>query len=281
MLFSVNRLRQRLITAMVVGAVAIAAVLGLPTPILAAVLALVVLLGAWEWAALSGAGSGPARGAYVLGVGAAMLALWLGGGPAPGDWSIAAGALWWGLALIVLVLHRPRAGLSTPARLGLWVAGALVLVPAWAALVVLHGQAAGLLLYLLLLVWIADSAAYFVGRRWGRSRLAPQLSPGKTREGVAGALVGAGLFALGGAFWLELPSLLKVYFVMLCLITVLASVVGDLFESLLKRRAGVKDSGTLLPGHGGVLDRIDSLTAAAPVFALGYHWLYWPDRLPG
>jgi phosphatidate cytidylyltransferase len=273
--------RQRLITAIVMGAVAIAAVLGLPTPILAAVLALVVLLGAWEWPALCGAGSRPARGAYVLAVGAGILALWRWTGPVPGYWLIAAGVMWWGLALIVLVLHQPREGLRGAVRIGLWLAGALVLVPAWAALVVLHGQAAGLLLYLLALVWIADSAAYFVGRRWGRSRLAPRLSPGKTREGLMGALGAGGLFALGGALWFELPSLLKVYFVMLCLITVLASVVGDLFESLLKRRAGVKDSGTLLPGHGGVLDRIDSITAAAPVFALGYHWLYWPDRLPG
>jgi phosphatidate cytidylyltransferase len=126
-----------------------------------------------------------------------------------------------------------------------------------------------LVLTLLVLIWIADSGAYFAGRRWGRRKLAPVVSPGKTREGVYGALAGG--LAWGGlaGWWLGLSAGRAAGLVALCLATVLASVVGDLQESLLKRRRGLKDSGRLLPGHGGVLDRIDSLTAGAPVFAVG------------
>jgi phosphatidate cytidylyltransferase len=124
-------------------------------------------------------------------------------------------------------------------------------------------------LFLLLLIWTADIAAYFVGRRLGRVKLAPVVSPGKTREGVYGALAGAclGGLALGWVQSLGIPATLLAAFV--CAITVLLSVVGDLYESLLKRRRGLKDSSNLLPGHGGLLDRIDSVTAAAPAFALG------------
>lgn len=120
----------------------------------------------------------------------------------------------------------------------------------------------------MILIWTADSFAYFAGRRWGRVKLAPQISPGKTREGVYGALIGS---ALCGALlhWLRPETGSLSVLVLLSVTIALFSVVGDLFESLLKRQAGLKDSGTLLPGHGGVLDRIDSLTAAAPVFLFG------------
>ena len=123
---------------------------------------------------------------------------------------------------------------------------------------------------------MADSAAYFVGKRFGRNKLAEQLSPGKTREGVLGALAGTLILSFIG-LWIwraELQFGLAIYFVLLCLLSALISVVGDLFESLLKRNAGKKDSGKLIPGHGGVLDRIDSLLAAAPGFMLGLYWLY-------
>jgi phosphatidate cytidylyltransferase len=127
-------------------------------------------------------------------------------------------------------------------------------------------------LYLILLTASADTAAYFTGRRFGRTRLAPEISPGKTREGLLGAVLGTLPLALLGMWALGVTPRLGVYFVLLCLVTVLVSVAGDLFESVLKREAGAKDSGTLLPGHGGVLDRIDSLTAAAPIFLAGLIW---------
>src|SRR5690606_17335644 len=133
-------------------------------------------------------------------------------------------------------------------------------------LVRLHEHGPAVMLFLLLLVVAADVGAYFAGRRFGRNKLAPRVSPGKTWEGVIGGLLGAALIALAGGAWFGVPL---VPFVALCVVAVLASIVGDLTESLFKRHAGVKDSGTLLPGHGGVLDRVDSVTAAAPVFLIG------------
>jgi phosphatidate cytidylyltransferase len=155
-------------------------------------------------------------------------------------------------------------------------AGDLILVPAWGALVALHGQephGPAWVLFLAALVWLADIGAFFAGRRWGRRKLAVRVSPGKSWEGVAGgvlaALAGAAVaVVLAGEPLHQVPILF-----VLVVVTVAASVLGDLTESLFKREAGLKDSGGLLPGHGGVLDRIDSLLAAAPVFVLGLVWL--------
>ena len=126
-----------------------------------------------------------------------------------------------------------------------------------------------LLLFLLILIWSADIGAYFAGHRWGRNKLAPKISPGKTREGAYGALATALLCGLFLIWWLETGLLEAFLVLLLCLVTMIFSIVGDLSESLMKRRRGMKDSGTLLPGHGGMLDRMDSATAASPVFTLG------------
>lgn len=149
--------------------------------------------------------------------------------------------------------------------------GPIVLTPLWTALVALHGNGEdgpSSVLFLMILIWVADSGAYFAGRQWGRNKLAPVISPGKTWEGVYGAVFGALICGLLLA-WYRSDIEGFHWLVPVCVITVLMSVVGDLFESVMKRKMDMKDSGTLLPGHGGVLDRIDSLTAAAPVFVLG------------
>jgi phosphatidate cytidylyltransferase len=132
---------------------------------------------------------------------------------------------------------------------------------------------AGYVLFLLIMIAAADTGAYFSGRLWGRHKLAPQISPGKTWEGVLGAIAATLVIALSGALWFQVEPLYWMMFVGICLLTVLFSIIGDLFESMIKRQKGVKDSGNLLPGHGGVLDRIDSLTAAAPLFLLGLQTL--------
>jgi phosphatidate cytidylyltransferase len=119
------------------------------------------------------------------------------------------------------------------------------------------------------LIWIADTAAYFTGKAWGRRKLASRVSPGKSCEGVLGALAATSVFSVIGAFWVGFDPGEAVLFLLVCNVTVCFSVVGDLVESLFKREAGLKDSGSILPGHGGILDRIDSLTAAGPVFVLG------------
>jgi phosphatidate cytidylyltransferase len=172
--------------------------------------------------------------------------------------------IWWIAALAWIVL--------APQRVSRWtagVAGILALVPAWLALVQLRlsePSGAQWMLFALVLVWVADIGAFFCGRSFGRRRLAPQVSPGKTWEGVWGAFAVSVLVAIAGGRWFQVPLAV---FVPLCLTAVAFSIVGDLTESLLKRYAGVKDSGSIFPGHGGVMDRIDSLTGAAPVLLLG------------
>jgi phosphatidate cytidylyltransferase len=157
------------------------------------------------------------------------------------------------------------------------IAGFYVLVPAWLSLVSIlqiPGQGPGLLLLGLAMIWSADIGAYFAGHRWGRLKLAPQVSPGKTLEGVVGGLLGTVLTAGVGGSLLGLP-LAAMLPLGLCVAAI--SVVGDLTESMFKRSVGIKDSGTLFPGHGGVLDRIDSIAAAMPLFALALQWM---GRIP-
>ncbi|HEX7026864.1 MAG TPA: phosphatidate cytidylyltransferase, partial [Gammaproteobacteria bacterium] len=151
--------------------------------------------------------------------------------------------------------------------------GLVVLLPPWFAIVDLRGtQTFGphLALYTFLIFWAADIGAYIAGRSMGRKKLASNISPGKTLEGVYGAAAAVVLLAVGGAYYFDLRGGEFMVFVLISVLAAAVSIIGDLYESLLKRMAGVKDSGKILPGHGGMLDRIDSLTAGAPVFALGY-----------
>ena len=149
--------------------------------------------------------------------------------------------------------------------------GVVILTASITAMFYLWQQSAWWLMYVFLMVWCADSGAYFVGRKLGRRKMAPNVSPNKSVEGLAGGLVTGLLVVVAiSVFKLQLTGTVLVAFVTLSALTILASVLGDLFESMLKRRAGVKDSGTILPGHGGILDRIDSLLSATPIFALGF-----------
>jgi phosphatidate cytidylyltransferase len=191
-------------------------------------------------------------------------------------WIALTGVLWWVLAAYLVWRYQRRGQVDVGGVFRRALAGGLVLVPAWAAAVALHGSpGAGpwILVYLLAVVWCADTAAFFVGRRWGRRRLASRVSPGKSWEGAAGALVCLVPLALACAGPLGMHGADRMAFVLLTLASAVVSILGDLTESLYKRLAGLKDSGGLLPGHGGVLDRIDSLTAAAPLFFLGFSWL--------
>jgi phosphatidate cytidylyltransferase len=153
------------------------------------------------------------------------------------------------------------------------VAGLLVIVPMWLGVALIHADPGpAYVLVLMLLVWGADTGAYFAGRAFGRHKLAPHVSPGKSWEGVAGGMAMTVAVA-AMASWLLHPMMGAPLFILLSLVTVAFSILGDLQESMFKRIVDLKDSGGLLPGHGGVLDRIDSLTAASPVFALGVAWL--------
>lgn len=229
----------------------------------------VVAVAAFEWAGLAGY-QPMAQYAYatVLAVLVLVVSLW-----SPPQWTqlilVFAACCWWIPVCIYLWRwHMTGRPLARPSWLLLQ--GVLVLVPAGIALGWLHAQEANgpfLLLFLMIAIWLADISAYFAGRRWGKRKLMATVSPGKTLEGALAALICALLWGGLGAEWLSLSGFSTLSFSLLLVITVAFSIVGDLFESTLKRNASRKDSGSLLPGHGGVLDRIDSLTAAAPVFA--------------
>ena len=270
--------RARVTTALVMAPAAIAAVLLLPTPLLAALIAGLMMLGLWEWTLLSGTRAPTARAAYLAANVAMMTALaWAAGsGMAVLPMAANVGVGWW-LLVLVWLARFDFANVDTfGARVLKLAAGSLSVIPAWAALCWLHmtgSNGPAWALYALLIVWLADTGAYFVGVRFGKHKLAPRISPGKSWEGFAGGLLAATLLAVAalpvlGLDWNLLPSLL-----LLTVVAALFSVAGDLFESLLKRHAGAKDSSHLIPGHGGVLDRLDSLLAALPIFAVGKFWL--------
>jgi len=260
-------LRKRVITAVVLAVALLAVLFWLPAAATVIVLTALVLTGAWEWSAFLRLAAAPQRGAYVALVALLLPAVWLiTATPEGRNVVLSAAVLWW-LGALGWIVFAPRSVTAWSAGL----AGVLALVPAWLALVRLREiepqpRGAQWVLFALLLVWVADSGAFFFGRRYGRVRLAPDVSPGKTWEGVLGGVAVSALVAVGGSVWFGVP--LPV-FVPLCLAVVGFSIVGDLTESLLKRFAGLKDSGTLFPGHGGVMDRIDSVTGAAPVLFFG------------
>lgn len=274
--------KTRVLASLIMAPVAIAAVLLLPTPWIVALSAALFLAGLWEWFRLAEVEDGLARGILLLANLLLMVALvWASSTDSTGSLVLfklvtVAGVIWWLLAMLWLRHSGFASDHDTHARVIKLAAATASVIPAWCALALIHaGQPYGhrWLLIALATIWAADSGAYFAGRRFGRHKLAPRISPNKTVEGLAGGLVAGILLAvltapLAGAELAQLPLVALV-----ALLTILFSVVGDLYESLLKRHVGAKDSGTMIPGHGGLLDRIDSVLAALPVFALGQIWL--------
>ena len=264
-------LKERVLTAVVLAGLAVWGILMLPSMWFGAVTLALVLGGAWEWGGIIGL-SRAGRIGYCVGAAALIAVLWPYSRSAAVVWASAGGAfLYW--CYVVLWLRRYSAApQERDSRLVWTLSGLGVLVLTWMALMGLRDSpalGAPFVLFLVVLVWVADSGAFFAGRRWGRRKLAPRISPGKTREGVYGALVATLLFSVIGSAAFGLGAGQWPLFILVSMITVGFSIVGDLFESMVKRQWGVKDSGTVLPGHGGLLDRIDSLMAAAPIFLLG------------
>jgi len=272
-------LRQRIITAAILAPLIIWSVLAFSHRALAIEFSLILALAAWEWAGISGLTGRTGRilygGVMLLIMGLLTWLLhtamhWL-------PWILYINLLWW-LLCFILVSNFRLSSEQLPVRFGKaaiamnLLAGILVLSGAFVALTAMHESpdfGAGYIIMLLIFIWIADIAAYFSGRRFGRHKLAPMVSPGKTWEGVAGAMLAVAIAAPLAAGFLHFSLLQGILFSLLVIVSVAFSILGDLTESLFKRRAGVKDSSQLLPGHGGILDRIDSLLAAAPVFMLG------------
>ena len=268
----------RIIAAAIMAPVAIAAVLWLPSPLLAALIAAVMMIGLWEWTLLAGLRQTASRMAYLAVNAGLMAALaWSAGrGLFPLKLVSLLGVGWWLLALIWLSRFEFASSDNAGNRAIKLLAGTLCVIPAWCALVWLHASSPhgpAWALFALLVVWSADTGAYFVGVRYGKRKLASRISPGKSWEGFWGGL-GLSLL-LSFAAWPALGLTLGNWpaLAMVTLLAALASVLGDLFESLLKRHASIKDSSDLIPGHGGVLDRLDSLLAALPVFVVAKLWL--------
>ncbi len=268
-------LERRVLTALVLGGTAVAFVLSGSAVAFTLLTGLVVLLAAWEWAGLSGFKSPWQRVSWLVVI-AAVLSVCYASRDTPWFRGILfTGLFWWCCAFIIVVAYQRGKAILPPQGLIIAAAGILVLVPAWLSLLTLYAGDGGVwaVMFLFLLIWMADSAAFFIGGRWGRHQLAGRISPGKSWEGVAGGMLLAALPAWGYVILEKLEGIDIVRVFVLGLVTVGFSVIGDLFESLCKRNARIKDSGRLLPGHGGILDRIDSLTAAAPVFVTGFNFL--------
>ncbi len=261
-------LRTRVITGGILGVVLLLGVFRLPPAWAVCAFGAVFTIGAWEWAGFGALRAAWARAAYAAGLGGSYLLAWI--------WTravehlvviLGAACAWWLIAFVWLWLAPTR---QQPGIVLL--CGLPVLVPAFLALgslqVAEHGFARGpqTVLWLVVMVCAADIGAYFAGRRFGRRKLAPQVSPGKTREGAAGGILMVAVVAWAGALYFSLPPVIMIGFG--CVIGIF-SIIGDLTESMFKRAAALKDSGGLLPGHGGLLDRLDSVTAAAPLYALG------------
>ena len=263
-------LLSRVLTAVVLIPLVLLAIFKLPNSIFSLVWGAIILGGSWEWSNLAGYKVQRNRLIYTAAIALALFGLML----APDGlvnlllWGACLG--WLAISVSLFVIPEQLMARNYSVR-QLTVVGFVVLAPAWYALSKLHSLENGALhvVYFLFLIWIADSAAYFAGRAFGKNKLAPTISPGKTREGALGALVGTALYAaVFGAFNEVLVSDFSA-FILLSIVTVLFSICGDLFESLAKRKRGIKDSGSILPGHGGILDRVDSLLCAAPIYLIG------------
>lgn len=265
-------LKTRILTALILAPIAIIGIFFLPPLGFAVFTGVAISLGAWEWANMAGYTTSATRIGYAALV-AVILAvvyqmptlnvLWLG-------------VVWWVLALLMVRAYPDGTSVwgGSPARAAM---GLLVLVPAWVGLnhlrngTLLFGEVDnGLvaILYVFLVVWVADIGAYFAGRAFGRAKLAPRVSPGKSWAGVWGGLAAVALLAMAAGLLAGAGVLDTLILLLASMLVAGISVVGDLLESMLKRFRGIKDSSQLLPGHGGIMDRIDSLTAAIPVFAL-------------
>ncbi|HUL14168.1 MAG TPA: phosphatidate cytidylyltransferase [Methylococcaceae bacterium] len=262
-------LKNRIVTASILAPLIILAVLKLPPLWFAVVWGVVIAVAAWEWTNLSAVVAIPGRVGFVAIIAGFMLSgpKWAGFAL---DWLPWVVVAWW--FIVGVLLRRIPAKLLTIKypKAFLLSLGGFVLISAWILMVWLRTNFGVMqVLYLMLLIWLADVAAYFAGKKWGHTKLSPEISPGKTVAGLYGAMIAVALFAVGIGVFKGFAPLMIFDFVMLSVVTVIISVVGDLFESLIKRVRGLKDSGSILPGHGGLLDRIDSLIAAVAVFYAG------------
>lgn len=264
-------LKQRIITGLILAPLVLCGVFLLQPVHFSWFFAFILAVAAWEWANLSSLITGVVRVTYALLVAALIFTVM----PFISvTWVLTISVMWWLIATL-LVLTYPE---SSKYWSNSWVSallGFVVILPMWKALVFIREanftpiesfNSLYLILYILLLVWAADVGAYFSGKAWGNSKLAPKVSPGKSWAGAWGGVTATLILGSVASYLMELSLLMSLQFLVITAITAMVSIIGDLTESMFKRTRGIKDSSSLLPGHGGVLDRIDSLLAAIPVF---------------
>ena len=264
-------LKQRVVAGIVLVPLGIAAILFLPHPAFAALAGAIFVMGAWEWSRLAGWTTPVARWLYTISVAAALAALWWIDARSLYLTTIAVGGAAWAGAAAWLSRFQFASGDTPPVRILKGAVGLLILTACFATVVSLHrlpGDGPRWVLAVLAAVWITDTAAYFSGRAFGKRRMAPRISPNKTWAGAIGAFCASMTFISGALYVLVGPQVSPLAVVVLGLVTTAFAMVGDLFVSLLKRHRQIKDTGHLIPGHGGILDRFDGVLAAVPVFVL-------------
>jgi len=266
-------LKQRVFTALLLLPLVMVAIFALPAQWFLVLVAVILLRGSWEYSRLAGLSGQTARYSLVI-LQAVIVAVLFA---FRNQWDnnilvcLSASCAVWLLMFIRLSRYRPEAQPDETYRLVSFATAIVSITTGWFSLswIRIHDDGSWLILLLLLIVWAADTGAYFAGKTFGKRKLAPNISPGKTRAGLLGGLIAGPLIALLAANLMPIAKINSVWLVLLGLASALVSVGGDLLISVHKRTSGVKDSSNLLPGHGGVLDRVDSLIAAAPFFALG------------
>jgi phosphatidate cytidylyltransferase len=268
-----NMLYQRISTAIPLAALVVWIIFFQPSSVFFYFVLFIVLIAAYEWAKLSGVQNILLKSVYAIFM---VITVWLIQKYAQNYhlWIIYVAVLWWFGVTFYLKNAKPKAA-SSDLNVNKLLAAFIVLPAATLAMRDIHAldQGAYWLFFAISLVWMADNGAYFSGKKFGKHRLAPEISPGKTKEGLVGAVVATSLYTLVVSYYFGLNTEKSALLILLSIILTFISVSGDLYFSFLKREAGVKDSGNILPGHGGILDRIDSILAAMPVFIIGYNWL--------
>lgn len=267
-------IKQRLISGVLLAIVLLSVILFTNQITVAFLLGLIFTIGAWEWMGLTRFVTPPRRTVFAIIIAVIFLIGWYFVDHEIAMYWLTAAVVAWFLILVMLAFYETAHTHARPRwQTRLLILGVILLPAAWLALVKLYELNPGWLVYALALCAIADSFAYLVGKTMGKHKLAPRLSPGKTVEGVLGGLTAVLVFALLIGLYIKMPAMQLVSFIILSLIAGLISVVGDLFISMMKRETGLKDTGKILPGHGGILDRFDSHIAVAPVLFLGLAWI--------
>lgn len=260
-------LKLRILTALILIPLVVWGIFALPQLYFVGISTAIILLAAWEWSRLAGWTNYWLRALYVVITFMTFPLVQFSAYLTSFTLIFAIGTACWLLILGYLIYMRNQTTLLPLPNAVVAISGFICLAMCWEALLILHLKPE-LLMFMLVLIWLADTFAYFGGRLWGKHKLAVTISPNKTLEGLACGVIASLVIGGIGQWFFITPGELHIGLFFMIALTIIISVAGDLFESVLKRQQGLKDSGKLLPGHGGVLDRIDSLIAAAPVFAL-------------